>query len=238
MKYYTDSFYKTRPTGRLSNQLYECVLARLMALRDHCEFECTYNIDSKIFNPDLHVVQRPNIQLPSKIFIYPHDYKTYLKPNIENIRLLFDVEPVPEPYDLIIHLRLDDVLRFKGFHLLPRIYYENALLSLSKENIKRVAIMCYDTSGFEDHVKEIKDMVSLYYDTDVLEKRSVTEDFRDLCCCKYIISSCSTFCVLPALLNDNLVCKIIPDHRYKVCTINNVYKKSRPNYVHFRFYDP
>jgi FkbM family methyltransferase len=202
----TDTYF-TRATGRTANSISEYIYWRLRAKQDGKAFQCTYNFLYKDADKYVPKADPVYMGLPEKVPVYITSH-LYFKDHVDYIREILHVKDIPQTRDLVIHLRLDDVMekRYTVFTILPFSVYIELLRSMPTP--ANITVIGMPIDNFEcDYVDCMELMLKNMYPNvpvTISTGNSIEKDFEIISSCKTLIASTSTFWYFPSLLSKNV----------------------------------
>ena len=215
--------FKTRETGRTGNQLFEYVFWTLMTLEHGGIFENTYTNLPRPFDklPKTFQIKKNETQdLGLKNYHelipgYPMSFKYYANKR-HLLQQLLNMETFTKKYDIVIHVRLDDVFgsiidhpELKDYTVLPFSFYENVFKVIKKVHgptkSLKILLLGRTVDSFQkkiledltDYIKKVSGSKNVLY-----KSGSVTEDLIDIMSSPILVGSTSSFWTIPTFLSN------------------------------------
>ncbi len=210
---YKLNLYKSRSLGRFGNQLFDYIFMRLLAMQHGSYFENEIIFPEPFKVPiGTFAMKQVNTGLGKYkecVPDFPMDFK-YFKNNLLLIKTFFKLPVIKKKYDIVVHIRLDDVLKANEplYTVLPLSYYKNVLEKIKKRHgsLKNFKILCISRpmNKLQEKIfKDLVDYISLITGAHVeTQSGSVTEDISALMAGSIIIGSVGSFWIWPVLLSS------------------------------------
>lgn len=206
------STYFTRETGRMANKIYEYVYWNLRAEQDGVAFKCNY----KNFEPfgtalpsDIPKRSIVNRNL-TEVLGYPFKH-TYYKDYKNEISSMLKFKQQENSRDVVIHLRLDDILNdCPHYTLIPFSFYIDLFKKLPiPENITIIGLAVDEFQ--HQYVDCLKlSLKELYrrkgHQVEIIKSigNSIQEDFDIISSAKTLVASTSTFWYWSSFLSNTV----------------------------------
>jgi hypothetical protein len=218
--------YKTRQTGRTGNELAEYFFWYLRALKHGKNFECTYEGEFPFPFNKLPKTQKNPLKkwiIPTPVESYPLSMKYYYK-HRDFIKVLLKNEKVHEKTDIVIHVRLDDIMNnMCEYTLLPSSYYMNILEKLPFFRTVKIVARCKNGQSKSqvhediiqkyllDYLKEIIEHSFQFCTVDICNTDDISKDYETIMQAETFIGSTSYFWTWPIFVSDNIKKVYYPD---------------------------
>jgi len=232
--------YSARSLGRFGNQLFDYIFMRLLAIQYGSSFK--NNIDF----PSPFDVPKGTMKFPKETNIgmnkfhecipdYPMSIK-YFNENVPLIKSFFNEFNVQKKYDIVIHIRLDDVFDpdETEYSVMPLSYFNDAINHIFKykeykeykgyksHKSLKIAVVSRPINDFQKGVLgNIVSFIECKTNSKVhVQSGSITEDILTIMSSDVVIGSVGSFWVWPALLSPVVKKIILPtfghNHRYEI----------------------
>ena len=212
--------FKTRKTGRLGNQLFEYIFWALMTMQYGGTFKNTYKPFPRPFDkgPEIFTINKNETldlglsQYDELIPGYPMSFKYYSR-HRQLIRSLLNIGSYSKKYDIVIHVRLDDVfddyMAYNDYTVLPFSFYDDVFKVIKKEHgptdLFKILLIGRTIDSFQEKIlDDLTEYIKKVSSSSDVRKQtgSVTEDMTAIMESPILIGSTSSFWCWPSFLSN------------------------------------
>ena len=214
--------YKTRKTGRLGNMLFEYMFWYLMTCYYGGTFKNIYEPFPKPFDklPNTFTINKHDEVFKYLNFSnyhelipgYPMNFK-YYSHSRKLLKSLLNIETFTKKYDIVIHVRLDDVfddsMAYDDYTVLPFSFYDDVFKVIKKQhgstcNFKILLIGRTIDSFQEKVLEDLTQFIRKVSGSKDVNKQTgtVTEDMTAIMSSPILIGSTSSFWCWPSFLSN------------------------------------
>jgi hypothetical protein len=206
------SFYKIQKySGRTGNNLLHILSFLYLVEKDNIiHFTIApHNIFSLRSILDIHDTQTEiktfnnEMLLSLSLYTLKIIYRKYLQANLR---------PVPQSYDVGIHIRSGDIFQGRGhkLYLQPPLYYYEKVIEEYHDRSKIIVFENKANPVIPTLIEKYKNTPNIHFQSKTLE-----EDIMVLSQCRTLVCSVGTFCLVPFIVSNSIQKLVVPDYFVK-----------------------
>ena len=119
------------------------------------------------------------------------------------------IKPVPQSYDIGIHIRSGDIFQGVGhrLYLQPPMYFYDKILNENPDKSKIIVFENANNPVIPALIEKYKNVQNIFF-----QSKSLDVDIMTLSQCNILVCSVGTFCLVPFIISSSIEKIVIPDY--------------------------